>query len=251
MISNAIDKNDYSVGVFFDLSKAFDTVDHKILIKKLENYGVRGTTLKWFISYLESRTQNVICNEALSEEGLIRFGVPRGSILGPLLFLLYINDLANVSSTIFLILFADDTNVFLSHSSWQILLNTLNRELSDIAAWFCANKLTLNLDKTNFILFRSNRKLPPNEKPCLLVGDIPITQVESTKFLGIEVDQHLTWKKHINYIASKIAKNIGIIARTAFLLPASIRFKSLLLPSVPVFNLLQYDMGINLRIQTG
>src|ERR1043165_9041173 len=112
MISNAIDNNNYSVGVFFDLSKAFDTVDHKILIKKLENYGIRGIPLKWFISYLENRTQNVVCNEVLSEEGIIGFGVPQGSILGPFLFLLYINDLAKVSYTIFLILFADDTNVF-------------------------------------------------------------------------------------------------------------------------------------------
>src|ERR1700733_7535395 len=243
MISNAIDRNEYSVGVFFDLSKAFDTVDHKILSKKLERYGIRGTPLKWFTSYLTNRSQRVLCNEMLSEEGLIDFGVPQGSILGPLLFLLYINDLANVSSTIFLILFADDTNVFYSHNSWRVLFDTLNRELSNISAWFCSNRLTLNPDKTNFILFRSHRKPPLNERPCLLVGDIPLIQVEFTRFLGIDVhvDQHLTWKNHINNISSKIAKNVGILARTAYLLPTSIRlnlYYSLVYPYLTYCNMI-------------
>src|SRR5678815_5206531 len=99
MITNAIENNEYSVGVFFDLAKAFDTVNHNILLQKLENYGIRGTQLKWFASYFENRAQRVLCNGTLSELGLIRYGVPQGSNLGPLLFLLYINDLASISST--------------------------------------------------------------------------------------------------------------------------------------------------------
>jgi retron-type reverse transcriptase len=111
-ISKAIENNEYSVGVFFDLAKAFDTVDHDILLNKLENYGIRGTQLKWFASYFENRAQRVFCNGTLSELGLIKYGVPQGSNLGPLLFLLYINDLPNSSSLLHFILFADDTKVF-------------------------------------------------------------------------------------------------------------------------------------------
>ena len=111
-ISMAMDNNEYSIGIFLDLAKAFDTVDHRILLAKLECYGVRGIALNWFKSYLDERYQQVMCNGRLSNLQLIEFGVPQGSILGPLLFLLYINDLPNSSSILHYILFADDSNVF-------------------------------------------------------------------------------------------------------------------------------------------
>ena len=111
-ISMAMDNNEYSIGIFLDLAKAFDTVDHRILLAKLECYGVRGITLNWFKSYLDERYQQVLCNGRLTNLQLIEFGVPQGSILGPLLFLLYINDLPNSSSILHYILFADDSNVF-------------------------------------------------------------------------------------------------------------------------------------------
>lgn len=152
-ISKALDNIDYSVGIFIDLAKAFDTVDHKILLSKLENYGIRGIQLKWFKSYLEGRKQKVCCNDVLSDSGLITSGVPQGSNLGPLLFLLFINDLARVSSTIHFILFAYDTTIYYSNSSWESLVEIINGELSKVNKWFLANKLTLNVDKTNFINF--------------------------------------------------------------------------------------------------
>ena len=111
-ISKAIDNNEFSIGIFLDLAKAFDTVNHKILIAKLEHYGVRNIALDWFKSYLSPRYQQVSCNGNLSSLQLILFGVPQGSILGPLLFLIYINDLPNSSSLLHFILFADDTNAF-------------------------------------------------------------------------------------------------------------------------------------------
>ena len=125
-ISSAIENKEFTVGVFIDLSKAFDTVDHHNLISKLEHYGVRGTALRWFESYLSGRQQYVEFNGICSDSRQIKCGVPQGSILGPLLFLLYINDLYNVSKVVDFILFADDTNIFFSHKDFNSLSETLN-----------------------------------------------------------------------------------------------------------------------------
>src|SRR6218665_165206 len=146
-ITKAIDNIEYSVGVFFDLAKAFDAVNHKILLEKLEQYEVRGIQLKWFSSYLYGRAQKVFCNGTWSDLNWINRVVPQGSNLGPLPFILYINDLANISPTLYFILFADDTNVFYSHASWGELFLIINEELLKMNGWFLANKLYLNLDK--------------------------------------------------------------------------------------------------------
>jgi hypothetical protein len=249
-ITKAIDNNEYSIGIFIDLAKAFDTVDHSILLKKMSNYGIRGLQLKWFHSYLKERTQRVLCNGSLSTLGHIEYGVPQGSNLGPLLFLLYINDLANVSTTLHFILFADDTNIFYSNRSCSSLMEIVNLELIHISKWFLANRLTLNVEKTNFINFKSHRKIKPINLALVLEGN-PICQVDSTKFLGVVLDQHLSWKKHINYISQKIAKNIGIISRISYLLPKSIRlnlYYSLILPYLSYCNLIwasNYDSRIH------
>ena len=221
-ITQAIDKNEYSIGIFLDLSKAFDTVDHNILIKKLENYGVRGIPLSWFKDYLTRRQQQVKCNGTTSRFKLIKFGVPQGSILGPLLFLIYINDLPNTSSILHFVLFADDSNVFFSHKSYDELFRILNQELLLVSDWFKANKLSLNLAKTNYILFCSHRKSTPQQKGKVQIDTTDIPQVKSVKFLGVYVDQHLTWNNHIEQIALKIAKNIGILTRISYLLPTNI-----------------------------
>jgi len=141
---------------------------------------------------------------------------------------------------LYFILFADDTNVFYWHKSLDTLFQTVNAELSLAANWFSANKLTLNLDKTNYILFKSHRKSSPSQHPLLSINGTPLSPVESTKFLGVYVDQHLTWNDHIKSISSKIAKNIGIIARTARILPPSIRlnlYYTLVYPYLAYCNL--------------
>ena len=129
-ISSSIDNKDFTVGIFIDLSKAFDTVDHKILVEKLEHYGIRGAALNWFSSYLNNREQFVDLNGHRSSFCKVECGVPQGSILGPLLFLVYINDLSNISKVLDFILFADDSNIFFSHKDINILSETLNSELS-------------------------------------------------------------------------------------------------------------------------
>jgi len=221
-ITTAIDNNEFSVGIFIDLAKAFDTVDHGILLKKLQHYGIRGVTHQWFSSYLTNRNQQVICNGILSKFQQVKYGVPQGSNLGPLLFLIYINDLPNTSTILNFIIFADDTNVFHSHKSLDELYQIINHEITYVVDWFRINKLSLNINKTNFILFRSHRKLIPEISIQLLIDGNIIPQVSTTKFLGIHIDQHLNWSEHIKIISMKIAKNTGILNRLASYVPQQV-----------------------------
>ena len=138
-ISDALDNKKITLGLFIYLSKAFDTANHEILLDKLEHYGVRGIALQWFKSYLSCRKQFVQYNGYNSSSLDITCGVPEGSILGPLLFLVYINDLCNVSKVLELILFADDTNIFYSHTDASYLMEVVNLELKKITCWFYGN----------------------------------------------------------------------------------------------------------------
>ena len=157
-VTKAIDRGEYTIGIFLDLSKAFDTIDHKILIQKLDHYGIRGITQLWFQDYLKNRKQIVKYNQIKSKEMVIKSGVPQGSILGPILFLLYINDIENCSKLISFILFADDTNIFYSNKCLKTLSNIIQTEIDKVAEWLNVNKLSLNTTKTKIILFRSPNK---------------------------------------------------------------------------------------------
>ena len=137
--------------------KAFDTVNHDMHIQKLEYYGIRNNPLKWFQSYLNNRKQYVYVNGQSSELMDIKSGVPQGSVLGPLLFLIYINDLPNISKKLKLFLFADDTNIYYEDDNLRNLEKTLNQELKKLNQWLCVNRLALNLNKTNFVLFSGFR----------------------------------------------------------------------------------------------
>ena len=138
------------VGIFIDFTKAFDTVNHEILLEKLYHYGIRGTAHDWFRSYLTDRQQFVEYNGSKSNVLHVPCGVPQGSNLGPLLFLLYINDLAFVSPKLFAILFADDSNFFCSGQDLSSVIKTVNHELNHIVDWLNANKMSLNVDKTHY-----------------------------------------------------------------------------------------------------
>ena len=157
-IFQAFENNDFTIGIFIDLKKTFDTVDLQILLEKLEFYGIRGIPQTWIKSYLSNRQQFVNINNCKSSYKKISCGVHQVSVLGPLLFLIYINDIFNCSNHIAFILFADDTNIFAKHKDVKHLMDMINIELKHVASWLAANKLTLHPNETKFILFHPTRK---------------------------------------------------------------------------------------------
>ena len=211
-VQRAIDQGSYACGIFLDLCKAFDTVDHGILLSKLEYYGIRGLAHDWFSSYLTNRKQYVSINGTDSNLQNITYGVPQGSVLGPLLFLLYINDMTKTSKILEFHLFADDTNLFLSDKSIIALESKLNNELNLISTWLRANKLSLNIDKTNYVVFHSpQRKLHYNMN--ISISNKQIENENQVKYLGLFIDCHLSWKPHVHELAKKISRGIGLLSK--------------------------------------
>ena len=211
-ISNLLDNGEYVLGLFLDFTKAFDTVNHKILLRKLEHLGIRGTPLNWFENYLNNRSQYVDFEGVSSQTQVISCGVPQGSILGPLLFLLYINDLSHVSSILFGLLFADDSNMFLSGRNPNAMVQSMNHEIKKVWEWLRINKLTLNIKKTHFMFFRKPRSKINITENIIINGHV-IDMVDVTKFLGVKIDASLSWRHHIQYIKGKIARGLGIICK--------------------------------------
>ena len=210
-VAKALDTGKIVVGVYLDIRKAFDAIDHHILLRKLYSLGIRGNLYTWIKSYLTNRSQFVMYNNSKSETKFITHGVPQGSILGPLFFIVFMNDFSRASNILFSILFADDTTVIIEGQNYNNLILTLNTELNKLDVWLQANKLTLNTDKTHYMVFHRARIKSKTGK--ISIRNNAIDEVKSTKFLGVIIDDKLKWTEHIQYIKNKISKSIGILIK--------------------------------------
>ena len=211
-VRNSIDNNNFSVGVFIDLQKAFDTVDHKILLSKLGHYGIRGKANDWFRSYLTGRKQFVSINGSNSDLSAIEFGVPQGSVLGPLLFLIYINDLHFSIKYSITRHYADDTCLLIKNKSLKQLKKQLNIDLKILTSWLKANKIALNASKTEILIFR-NPKKPINYDLKLSLDGNRLYPSKYVKYLGVLIDPHLNWSYHTKILAPKLSRAAGMLAK--------------------------------------
>jgi hypothetical protein len=229
-VSSALNEGNFCVGVFLDLKKAFDVCDHSILLKKLTKLGINGVTHEWFKNYLSGRSQKVEIDGNLSDEQQLDISVIQGSILGPLLFLCYINDFFS-ATTLFSVLFADDTTCLAKGKKLNDLLQYVSQELQKVSEWFRANKMAVNTSKTKFIVFRTHgKKININECKLFLNSNEPglpadpalISEIErihndgqekSFKLLGVLFDEYLSFDAHISHVCAKISKSLFCINR--------------------------------------
>ena len=219
-LHKAINKGEVNIGIFLDFKKAFDTVDHTILINKLNGYGLRGRAKLWLENYLKDRKQVVRVNGAISSERTSKVGVPQGSILGPLLFLFYINDIKDCLQQGKMRLFADDANIFYKTSDPEAAVRLIQEDINSLDTWLKVNKLTLNAAKCNYIVIKNPRKSIP--QLALHLQDKALSRTESINYLGIFIDQHLTFKDHVDHVCNNISPAVGILSKVRWILPRNV-----------------------------
>ena len=210
-----IDRGKYTAMIFIDLKKAFDTVDHQILLDKMQFYGIIRLAHKWFSSYLDNRKQYCRVNDTTSSIENIDIGVPQGSCLGPLLSLLYINDLPFALKRAKATMYAEDTAISYTSDKIEELDLVINEELSYIERWLQGNKISLNVVKTQAMIIGSQPKIKKlknnlSSLPSFKVGGEEINLVNETKYLGVMIDNCLTWESHINEVQKTISRAIGL-----------------------------------------
>ena len=236
------------VNVPVKISKLY-VIDHKILLQKMHFYGFRGIVYNWFENYLTGRRQYVEIEESRSNIYQIECGVPQGSILGPLLYLIYVNAIA-MSTTANILSFADDTSLYRSNSDERELYVSANSAIKSLYEWFCANKLALNASKTKYIILRAPHTRCQDANLDIHIGNTALEKIgshsheQSTKFLGLVIDEHLTWKNHLAHVNKKISGALFSIKQAKNILPkASLRtlYFALIEPRTPfVWN---FGMG--------
>ena len=245
-IENQIKAKKHTLGIFIDLSKAFDTLDHGILTSKLNNYGIQGNALKLIKSYLADRKQFVNVLDENSDTLPILYGVPQGSVLGPLLFILYINDISNIGHLCKIVLFADDTNIFVTGSTIEKVYENANSILSTISRYMESNLLHINTKKCCYMIFSPRKRkevgINPSEHQLSVNGKI-IKKVTETKYLGVILDEKLSWKPHLAQLNKKLKSACGRLYRIVNCLPEHLHkqlyhslFESHLSYAIPVWG---------------
>ena len=237
-VHSGLNNNYYTISVLMDLSKAFDLMDHNILKNKLEHYGFRGNFLNFLIKFLSDREYFVSVNGIKSTNKSVKIGVPQGSTLGPLLFKIYVNDMANSSDILKFSQFADDSTATHSSRKLRDTISIIETEFEKILNWLATNKLIINLKKTHIMLFTNKKR--PNEVKLNVNGSI-ITEETESKFLGVIVDNKLSWQPHIKYISNKISKSLSVLRYLRYSFPKSILktlYLSLVLPYLMYCNII-------------
>ena len=265
-IVKCLENKEIGFCIFLDFAKAFDTVNHEIILDKLEYYGVRGIALDWFKSYLSDRMQCTEIGDTQSKLDFIKCGVPQGSILGPLLFLLYINDIVMSSKLFEFILFADDTSLFYSHKNKHDAETIINNELSNISQWLAANKLSLNVGKSKLLIFTNQKSISKGSKTKtqndehitdtdhinLLINGEQLKEVNFAKYLGVLIDNKLKWTNQINAINLKLSKGNGLLAKIRHYVPSCVLrslYFSFINPHID-YNLLNWSMAANTNLES-
>lgn len=222
IILDAFEKETYTLGIFVDFSKAFDRINHITLIKKLDHYGFRGNFLNVIKSYLKYRQQKVEINGYASNFKELSNGVPQGSILGPLLFNIYVNDLVNIDNSTTFIIYADDTSLFFRDCDLHKLVHKANDVLQSLNAWSIRNSLIINTSKTKSVLFRPKNK-PVNCDLTLTIGPETIKIEPIVKTLGVIFHENMLWNNHADLVHSKLSRVVGVLSRLRFSLPQRIK----------------------------
>ena len=220
-LTSALADKNHVIGIFIDLSKAFDTISHDKLLQKLSNYGIRGSAHSLLSSYLSDRSQYTKFLDVSSDKTVVRFGVPQGSVLGPLLFLIYINDIINCSIDGEFILYADDTNIFVAGNNKEEVFQKGNQIIQRVYNYMQSNLLHINLSKCLFMYFKPDlysrstclRTQPFSHTLHLKLNGVKIKQVSSTKFLGVTIDENLTLDQHMDALSRKLASGLGALYR--------------------------------------